>query len=133
MAERPPVVGTPVVTSPGHVKKKVKVAERPPIAPAAKKSNKPKVKHLGLPRRTSGRLRTSKMRTIFKGPGSSSEAPLVIHDDDEMYETESDDGEMNVADNGDGNYGRDGELTQETINPKIGLCMAALRAFVFKD
>jgi len=133
MAERPLVVGLPVVTSPGHVTKKVKVTERPPIAPAAKKSNKPKVKHLGVQRRTSGRLRTSKMRTIVKGPGSSSEAPFVIDDDDEMYETVSDDGEMNVADNGDGNCGRDGELTQETINPKIGLCMAALRAFVVKD
>jgi hypothetical protein len=72
------------------------------------------LKHLGIQRRTSSTLRNCQVKNL-KGPGSSSNVPLVIDDD-------ADDEADEVPNDGDEN----GELTQENNDPKLSSSLRAL-------
>jgi hypothetical protein len=96
-----------------------KVNVRPAGLVIPKKEKKPMLKHLGIQRRTSSTLRNCQVKNL-KGPGSSSNVPLVIDDDadDEADEVPNDGDQID----GDGN----GELTQENNDPKLSSSLRAL-------
>jgi hypothetical protein len=96
-----------------------KVNVRPAGLVIPKKEKKPMLKHLGIQRRTSSTLRNCQFKNL-KGPGSSSNVPLVIDDDadDEADEVPNDGDQID----GDGN----GELTQENNDPKLSSSLRAL-------
>jgi hypothetical protein len=96
-----------------------KVNVRPTGLVIPKKEKKPMLKHLGIQRRTSSTLRNCQVKNL-KGPGSSSNVPLVIDDDadDEADEVPNDGDQID----GDGN----GELTQENNDPKLSSSLRAL-------